>query len=176
MHTLIVGERQVGKSTLIRRVLQEIGCPVWGFETKKEDGLADETGGCPLYIYEAGRPHVRSAENLAGYCRDEKPVGYVQAFDRFAGKLADPPTGCVVLMDELGKMEAASGPFTQAVMRLLDGDTPVIAAVKDKPSPFLDAVRNHPRCRCYRITKENRDALYEVVLCAVKCAVAQEYE
>lgn len=176
MHTLIVGERQVGKSTLIRRVLRELGCPVFGFETKKEDGLADETGGCPLYIYEAGKPRVRSAENLAGYCRDEKPVGYVQAFDRFAGKLTDPPPGCVVLMDELGKMEAASKPFTQAVMRLLDGDAPVIAAVKNKPSPFLDAVRNHPRCRCFYITEENRNELYEDVLCAVKRAVAQENE
>lgn len=36
MHILIVGPRQVGKSTLIDKVLKAAGRPVWGFETKKE--------------------------------------------------------------------------------------------------------------------------------------------
>ena len=32
MHTLIVGERRVGKSTLIGRVLNALDRPVYGFE------------------------------------------------------------------------------------------------------------------------------------------------
>ena len=53
MHTLIVGERRVGKSTLIGRVLNALDRPVYGFETKKEDSLADELRGSPVYIYDA---------------------------------------------------------------------------------------------------------------------------
>lgn len=36
MNALIVGARGVGKSTLIRRVLETLGRPVTGFETEKK--------------------------------------------------------------------------------------------------------------------------------------------
>ena len=39
MHALIVGDRGVGKSTLIRRVLAELNRPLFGYETKKEEQL-----------------------------------------------------------------------------------------------------------------------------------------
>ena len=50
MHALIVGDRGVGKSTLIGKVLQELGRSVSGYETKKEDALADAAHGIPFYI------------------------------------------------------------------------------------------------------------------------------
>lgn len=34
-HALIVGPRRVGKSTLIRKVIETLNCSVAGFETKK---------------------------------------------------------------------------------------------------------------------------------------------
>ena len=60
--------------------------------------------------------------------------------------------------------EAKSEAFCQAVLYLLDGKNPVIAAVKSKDIAFLNAVRAHPNVRCFFITSENRDALYEEVL------------
>ena len=37
MHALIVGDRGVGKSTLIQRVLAELNRPLFGYETKKRN-------------------------------------------------------------------------------------------------------------------------------------------
>ena len=85
MHTLIVGNRQVGKSTLIRKVRETLGCDLSGYETKKEKGLADPVLGDPIYIYRAGGPYVRSAENLMGHCRDQHPNVPTGSFDRAAG-------------------------------------------------------------------------------------------
>ena len=42
-HALIVGPRRVGKSTLIRKVIETLNCSVAGFETKKESKMEDET-------------------------------------------------------------------------------------------------------------------------------------
>ena len=68
-------------------------------------------------------------------------------------------------MDELGFMEAKAEAFTRAVLETLDGDIPVIAAVKARfDIPFLDAVRAHPKGKLSMITKENRDQLYEELL------------
>lgn len=165
MHTLVVGERGVGKSTLIGRVLDVLDCPVCGFETKKEDSLADELRGSPVYIYQARQERVRSADNLVGYCKNHRFAAAAEVFDRFAPKLRKPaPAGGIVLLDELGFMESQAEAFCAAVLELLDGDVPVLAAVKNKDTPFLEAVRNHPKAKCFYITEENRDALLPQVL------------
>ncbi len=165
MHTLIVGERRVGKSTLIGRILDAIDRPVVGFETKKEDSLADELQGSPIYIYDPRQKRVQTPENLVGYCKNHHFKAATEVFDRFAVKLRQPvPTGGIILLDELGFMESQAEEFCSAVLKLLDGDIPVIAAVKDKDTPFLEMVRNHPKAKCFYITKENRDTLLMQVL------------
>ena len=169
MHALIVGDRGVGKSTLIRRVLQELNRPVFGFETKKEEQLEDPIRGCPIYIYDAGKPHCRAQENLIGYHKEQDMAAITAAFDRYAPSLMGPVADdAVVELDEIGFLEAKSQAFCQAVLHLLEGKNPVIAAVKNREHPFLDAVRNHPNARCFFITAENRDALYEEVLAFMK--------
>lgn len=165
MHALIIGSPGVGKSTLIRRVLAELGRPVFGFETKKEDSPEEGLPGCPVYLYEAGKAHRQGEEHLIGRSGGRQFSVHPEVFDRFAPKLRAPvPPGHIVLLDELGTMESASKAFCSAVLALLDGDAPVIAAVKDKSTPFLDAVRAHPGGKCFRITEDNRDALFEDVL------------
>ena len=169
MHVLIVGGRGVGKSTLIRRVLEELNRPIFGFETKKETLLSENEKGSPVYIYDVGAPRKQTSENLVGWCKDKCFVTMREAFDRYASKLHPPvPEGHIVLMDEIGFMESFSEDFCRAVLALLDGSAPVIAAVKNKDFPFLEAVRSHPNCRCFHITEENRDALYTEVLAFMK--------
>lgn len=170
-HALIVGARHVGKSTLIRRVLDEIGLPVFGFETRKEDELERDDLGSPVYIYDAGCAHTQTQENLVGYCKDRRPLVYKEAFDRFAPKLAAPPADSIVVLDEIGFMESTSEAFCAAIMQLLDGDIPVLAAVKHNSTPFLDAVKAHPNAQCFRITEENRDTLLDEVMDFVKARV-----
>lgn len=164
MHSLIVSAPGVGKSTLIRRVLQELNRPVFGFLTRKEKDTWDPVLGNPIYIYPAEGPFVRTEENLVGHCKDRRPVVYKEAFDRFAPRLWEAvPRGAVILMDEIGFMEATSEAFCSGIFRLLDGDIPVLAAVKDKDTPFLQAVRNHPKTTCYHLTPENREALFQQI-------------
>ena len=169
MHALIVGDRGVGKSTLIRRVLAALKRPRFGYETKKEEQLEDPVRGCPVYLYDAGSPHRQTPENLIGYNKEPNAASVTAAFDRFAPRLMEPvPEGSVVELDEIGFLEAKSESFCQAVVHLLDGDTPVIAAVKNRNIPFLETVRAHPNARCFYITPENRDALYDAVLTFLK--------
>lgn len=169
MHALIVGPRQVGKSTLIQKVLKDLNHPVWGFATKKETSILDPELGHPIYIYDAVGPRIQTEENLVGYCWDRRPIVYTEVFESFAQKLQTPPKdGSVILMDELGFMESKAENFCSTVLRYLDGDIPIIAAVKDKSTPFLDAVKSHPNCKCFFISEENREELSEEVLAFMK--------
>ena len=174
MHALIVGDRGVGKSTLIRRVLQELNRPVFGFETKKEEQLEDPIRGCPIYIYDAGKSHIRTLNNLIGYHKERDIPAITAAFDRYAPRLLEPkPEDALVELDEIGFLEAKSEAFCRAVLRLLDGGSPVIAAVKNREHPFLETVRNHPNARCFFITEANRDTLFEEVLEFMKCQLEE---
>ena len=160
-HILIVGKNGVGKSTLIRALLNEIPLPVYGVITKKEPPA--EGGFCPVYIHRCGEPRHYTEENRIGLCREGKSIAYPEAFDRFAETMRFPNDG-VVLFDELGFMESGADRFTSSVLDTLDRAPLVIAAVRDKQTPFLDAVRAHPRADVYRIDEKNRDALREQLL------------
>ncbi len=165
MHVLIVGPRQVGKSTLIRKVLETMDKPVLGFATKREDSLYNPELGYPIYIYPACGPRTQTSSNLLGYCHDRKPEVNTEVFETFAETMQDTPdAGSVILMDELGFMESNAEYFKSTVLKHLDGHTPVIAAVKEKSTPFLDQVKNHPNCKCFFINEENRDELTKEVI------------
>lgn len=172
-HALIIGARGVGKSTLIRRVIKELNCPVFGFETKREPDMADEEHGVPVYIRKIGEAWQYTEENLMGYCKSRRVQTHAGAFDRYAPKLAElVPEGSVICFDELGFMESQEAVFCQSVLSKLDGDIPVIAAVKNNDFPFLNEVRSHPKCRCFYITEENRNDLCSDVLKFMREALA----
>lgn len=161
MHVLITGPRGAGKSTLIRRATSELALPVVGFETKKDDTQADEQLGIPVYISLPGAADRR----LVGYGGNGHSHIYTEVFDRFAAQLpTSVPSGHLIIMDEIGTMESNSQAFCEAIMTLLGGNTPVIAAVKEKDSTFLRAVKEHPNCKLFHISEENRDELYGEIL------------
>lgn len=173
-HALIVGPRGVGKSTLIRRVREELQVPVSGFLTRKEPDLAHPTLGAPVYFYPLGEPEWRSPECLMGHCKDRRPQVYPDTFHRLAPQVAAMGGGQLLVMDEIGFMETCSPQFCRAVLAHLEGNVPVLAAVKDMELPFLDAVRSHPNCTCFFMTRENREELYLQVLDFVRARLEEQ--
>lgn len=161
-HILIVGRNGVGKSTLIRKLTARIGLPVSGCYSRKE--APSDAGVCPVYIHAIGQPPVYTQENCIGSCQNQKSTAFPAAFERFAPHLEQLPHTGVLVLDELGVMERDALRFQRAVLAILDDPNAlVLAAVRDRPSPFLDAVRAHPNCKCYYIDVENRDALFDTI-------------
>ncbi|MDO4564742.1 MAG: nucleoside-triphosphatase [Clostridia bacterium] len=161
-HIIIVGSQGVGKSTLIKMILDELKLPVYGFITRKEP--ENEDGAAEVYIHKAGEKPGYSPSNRIGICRNFKGTGFSEVFDAHAGLIRGLPKDGVVLMDELGTMEREALRFQTAVMDALDEYPLVIAAVRDRENEFLYRVRGHERARCFFITPENRDELFEQVM------------
>ena len=159
-HIILNGRNGVGKSTLIRALLEAIPLPVYGVITKKE---TDGDGTSSVYIHTYGAKRSYTPENRIGLCGSESHTAFPDAFDRFADSMVFPDDG-VIVFDELGFMETDALRFTESVLHTLDSAPLVIAAVRDKQTPFLDAVRSHPRADVYPINEENRDSLRESLL------------
>lgn len=160
-HIILNGRNGVGKSTLIRALLEAVPLPVYGIITKKE---TDADGSASVYIHTYGAERRYTSENRIGLCGVESHTAFPDAFDRFAESMRFSEDG-VIVFDELGFMETDARRFTEAVLHTLDSAPLVIAAVRDKRTPFLDAVRSHPRVDVYPVNEENRDELRESLLC-----------
>ena len=115
-HILICGERGVGKSTLIRRLLAESTLPVGGFVTRRLT-QADGDGMFPIYLHAAALPPEErpyDPEHLVGTCDSRRSVRYPEAFDRLGPPLLT--SGGLLVMDELGFLENDAHRFQAAVL------------------------------------------------------------
>lgn len=166
-HLLICGERGVGKSTLIRRLLEHSTREVGGFVTKRLP-VADENGFFPIYLYPASQSEASGATRrriLSGRATARSSIRHPEVFDGLGAQLIkSAPSGGIILMDELGFLENDARVFQSTVLRALDSETPVLAAVKPKDTPFLRAVRGHENAELVFIDEQNRDALLEKLL------------
>lgn len=159
-HILITGEIGAGKSTLIQRLLTHTTRPVYGFITRRME--ADASGFHPIYIHPAGAlERVYTTGNRIGMCNSQMHGASLEVFNTLGVRYLDAPEDGLIVMDELGFMEAKADLFVQKVFEALDGRIPVIAAVKARLDvPFLNAVRARPNAANFTITPDNRGDLY----------------
>lgn len=162
-HILIMGDIGVGKSTLISRLLNTTTRPVCGFYTRGRE--TDCPGERDFFLHSALLPRWElfyTEENRIATCSPEKREFHPEVFDNQGVSCLQNlhPKG-IVVMDELGFLESRSPQFQRRVLEVLDGDIPVLAAVKSQEGiPFLELVKAHPKAAVFRITPDNREELF----------------
>lgn len=167
-HILICGEKGAGKTTLINRLRASITAPIYGYCTKRMTER-DADGLFPIYIHPAWQAEAERAygsANLIGRCDICIRDVYTNVFNTLGAEyITAAKPGGYIIMDELGFMEKDAEKFKLAVFNALDGNIPIIAAVKARYDvDFLNRIRAHEKAQLYTITPENRDALYAELL------------
>ncbi len=161
-HIVIVGKRQVGKSTLIRKLLDSYDGPIYGFRTA--GGKSMRKGYRSFFIFPYSDTEcIESEENHIGDSMMGNGIFNEEAFNGAGLKCLETGTDGIIVMDELGFMESQAENFCNRVLELMDGDIPIIIATKTgfEDNEFLNAVKSHPNADVYYIDEENRDLLYE---------------
>ena len=163
IHIFLTGDRRVGKSFLLQRVLSELDVPLSGFTTSWGD--ADAEGTTPLILSNASG--TKRAVVAYRFTDDRPRKVFEEVFETLGTECLTDLEG-LVIMDELGRFEASTEKFRAHVFSVLESDLPVFGVVRDMELPFLDAVRNHPKTEVIRITEENREEMYYTVLEKIK--------
>jgi nucleoside-triphosphatase len=157
---LVTGPPGVGKTTVVRRVVEQLGLVAGGFWTEeiRERGLRV---GFRVTDLRTGREGVLAQVDYKGAPRVGKYGVDVECFDRIgvaALREAMEREGCIVV-DEIGKMELCSKAFPEAVVRALDSDHPVLGTLPVHEHPFVIALRQRQDIRVVRVAVGNRDRL-----------------
>lgn len=157
--TLITGRPGIGKTTLVRKVLESLG-PVnaAGFFTAeiKEEG---RRVGFELQGLHGAR-RILSHVGISGPHRVGKYGVDVAGFEEFLANLDLLGPGIdLAVIDEIGKMELLSQRFRNLVIELLDTGKPVLATIALKGGDFVRQVKRRNDVFLVEITPHNRNGL-----------------
>ncbi len=160
MHIFLTGDVQVGKSTVIDKVLSQFGGKVGGFRTAfgADRNEADRW----LYMWDAAEePVLDDAHGVVRFIA-RKPQIFLSRFNEIGGtalRRAQNEQTALILMDECGRFEGAAEYFQAELFAALKGDIPVLGVVRQGYGGWLDKIRSHPNVTLLTVTEENRDTL-----------------
>lgn len=168
MPLFLTGARQVGKSTALRKALAASGLRFGGVMTRFDTRKGERKLYLLPYSLSETLPEdipesaVCARMGAAGRQAEEA------VFDALGAKLlreaaADPDTD-VIIIDELGFLEAEAEKFRAAVYAALQGPKPVLGVVREG----LGAWEAAPLGEVWEVTAENRDGIPEKLLCRLK--------
>jgi nucleoside-triphosphatase len=164
---LLTGRPGCGKTTLIKRVVDNLALPAGGFYTEeirdsesvRERGRGQRVGFKLVTLdgKEAVFAHVdfKTSERLGKYGLDLtklKTVGVAAVRETVRARR-------LVVIDELGPMELRSAIFRDVVTETFDSRTPILATVTARSFPFTDAIKKRQDVSVIEVRPNNREEL-----------------
>jgi len=166
-HTLLLtGRPGIGKTTVIKTVVETLGEQAGGFYTEEIRGPGGRKGFrlvtlegqevvmAHVTLKGKGRPRVGRYGVDAGAIERVGVTALRQAMQKRQ----------IVVIDEIGKMELFCGPFKEAVLQAMGGPYTVVATAMAKPNPWVDSLKAMPQVEVWEVTAKNRDRMVERVI------------
>ena len=156
---LLTGRPGCGKTTLIKRVVNNLRRRAGGFYTEEIRDGSTRTGFKIVTLdgEQAVFAHVdlKTPEHLGKYGLD------LSALERIGiGAVRQAiQSRHVVVIDEIGPMEIRSAIFREAVNEALDSELPVLATIFARPLPFNNAIKSRPDVTLIDVRPDNRERL-----------------
>ena len=156
---LLTGRPGCGKTTLIKRVVNNLPRRAGGFYTEEIRDRGTRTGFkiMTLDADEVVFAHValKTPEHLGKYRLD------LSALDAVGVKAISEAVQAqrLVVIDEIGPMEIRSPIFRDAVTEALGSEVPVLATIFARSLPFTDAIKSRPDVTLIELRPDNRERL-----------------
>lgn len=168
MKILITGTPGIGKTTLVRRLIDELkqapGVAMGGFYTEeiRERGIRKGFRITTL----SGQKGLLAHVDVESPVRVGKYKVDVEGFEKIALAELERSLSAVqlIVIDEIGKMELASGKFRKLVEVVFNSSALVVATIGRGTGNLLEELKKKEEVNSLTITRENRDELFDRLL------------
>ena len=162
---LLTGAPGVGKTTLLRGVLEKLKQPCGGFFTREVRDRQGRRAAFELVTLD-GRSGLLAQLDLHSPWRVGRYGVTLKALETLAvpGILATIRAGQLVVIDEIGPMEFYSALFCEAVQKALEAAPAVLGTIVQRSTAVGDRIKARPDVQLIEVTRQNRDRLVEGVL------------
>jgi nucleoside-triphosphatase len=159
LHLFLTGQKGIGKSTIIKKVTQNLELSIGGFETYK--GIGNDQN---IYISPWNKRYY-DIEHQVGIRDGIKADGKTYTFDNLGVQILETSnkTSQLIIMDELGFLENKADNFQTHCLKTISNDIPVLGVIKEQKGLWLDKIRNHKNVQVIQVTIENRNQLVNVI-------------
>jgi nucleoside-triphosphatase len=156
---LLTGRPGAGKTTCIRRVLEQLRVPAGGFLTEEVRERGTRVGFALRTL--DGRRATLAHIRRAGPPRVGKYGVDLEALEQVGipAIQAAVHRGELVVIDEIGKMEFASPAFRAAVEDALASPAQILGTILAASDRWADRIKRARKVRLIELTRANRDAL-----------------
>lgn len=166
---LLTGPPGVGKTYLIRRVVERLDVEAGGFyTTEMRDTVSDRRIGFRIHTLD-GRTAILASVDIDGQPRISKYGVDVAALEKVAVSSIRTAmrTRDLIVIDEIGPMELLSDAFCDAVREALESDVPVLGTIVQRSRPFTDQIKTRSDVTVIEVSYDNRDELAEEILARI---------
>jgi nucleoside-triphosphatase len=156
---LLTGRPGCGKTTLIKRVVNDLARPAGGFYTEEMRDGGTRVGFKLVTLdgNEAVFAHVdfQTPERVGKYGLDLSAVNTV-AVEAIREAMRRQR---LIVIDEIGPMEIRSAIFRRVVNEVLDSDAAVLATIVARTLPFTDTIKLRSDVSVVEVHMKNREEL-----------------
>jgi nucleoside-triphosphatase len=160
---LITGLPGVGKTTLLRGVVEKLSCPAYGFYTS-ELREGDKRVGFSLLTL-SGKKGILSHKDIKSPYRVGRYGVDLKSFESIGVNELEKglETDSLLVIDEIGKMELFSEKFKEVLLKSLEAPNPLLATVLYKSHPFCDRLKRRADTELIKIDTKNREELVDIL-------------
>lgn len=174
MKILLTGVPGIGKSTIVDYVVKHTARRVYGTVGKEVLDEKKERVGFEAVALDSSH---RTFAHLNEFVDSPFQIGPfhvdVKAFDEFCVpelRKALSDDGSIVIIDEIGRMQAFSEIYMQTVRDLLNSQADVLATIVYDDEPWSREFKQHPEVIMITVTQDNRNELEKIVSAAIENA------
>jgi|SRR5690554_5470049 len=160
MHIFLTGGVNIGKSTIINKVI----CNILHDLTIRIAGLKTYIGK-NNNIYMSSWNNKRPCKNyIIGIKKNNHAIGFTETFDSLGVKILENGQHAqLIIIDELGFLENKAISFQNKCLDLINKNTPILGVIKEKKIDWLEKIKTHPNVELITVTKDNRNELVSLV-------------
>ncbi len=161
----LTGAPSVGKTTVIKKVIQLLRVPSNGFYTEEELMEGKRVGFLMRTL--DGKKAYLAHQDIHSDFHIRRYGASIENIETIAVSSIAPIENHVIVIDEIGKMECFSQKFVEASAKALDAPNIVIGTIALGGTAYIQQVKARDDIQIFEVTPDNRNALPQLIVQAV---------